>query len=129
MLLMDHRKSETLPRLGAAGAERRRGLRITQNRPVKVYDPMSARYYGGQTCDVSSTGLRVELPAFMPVGEGTFITIHVGLNEKGQALANRRAMIPAKVVWLERSVDGSDRPRVMAGVEFVSSIAAHLDAA
>lgn len=129
MLLMDHRKSETLPRLGASGAERRRGLRITQNRPVKVYDPTSARYYGGQTCDVSSTGLRVELPAFMPVGEGTFITIHVGLNEKGQALANRRAMIPAKVVWLERSVDGSDRPRVMAGVEFVSSIAAHLDAA
>ena len=129
MLLMDHRKSDTLPRLGAAGAERRRGLRITQNRPVKVYDPMSARYYGGQTCDVSSTGLRVELPAFMPVGEGTFITIHVGLNEKGQALANRRAMIPAKVVWLERSVDASDRPRVMAGVEFVSSIAAHLDAA
>lgn len=129
MLLIDHRKTEPLPRMGAAGAERRRGLRITQNRPVKVYEPLSARYYGGQTCDVSSTGLRIELPASMPVGEGKVITIHVGLNEKGQALANRRAMIPAKVVWLERSFDSSDRPRVMAGVEFVSSIAAHLDAA
>jgi hypothetical protein len=129
MLLMDHRKSEPTPRLGALGAERRRGLRITQNRPVKVYEPMSARYYGGQTSDISSTGLRIELPASMPVNEGKVINIHVGLNEKGQALANRRAMMPAKIVWLERSVDGSDRPCVMAGVEFVSSIAAHLDAA
>src|SRR5689334_15396357 len=129
MLLLDHRKSEVSPRRGAAGVERRRGLRITQNRPVKVYEPLSARYYGGQTCDISSTGLRVELPASMPVGEGTVITIHVGLNEKGQALANRRAMMPAKIVWLERSQDANDRPRVMAGVEFVSSIAAHLDAA
>jgi hypothetical protein len=129
MLLMDHRKSETSARIAMSGAERRRGLRIMQNRPVKVYEPTSARYFGGQTCDVSSTGLRIELPASMLVREGKVITIHVGLNACGQSLANRRAMIPAKVVWVERSQDASDKPRVMAGVEFVSSIAAHLDAA
>lgn len=129
MLLMSRRKSEESIGLQDSAAERRRGLRIMQNRPVKVYEPISARYFGGQTCDVSSTGLRIELPASMLVREGKVITIHVGLNEKGQALANRRAMIPAKVVWVERSQDASDRPRVMAGVEFVSSIAAHLDAA
>jgi PilZ domain len=109
--------------------ERRRGLRIRQNRPVKVYEPTSARYFGGQTCDISSTGLRIELPAWMPVGEGNVVTIHVGLNERGQALANRRGMIPAKVVWVNRSTDASEKPRLMAGVEFVANIAAHLDAA
>jgi hypothetical protein len=38
-------------------------------------------------------------------------------------------MIPAKIVWVERSMDSSNQPQVMAGVEFVASIAAHLDAA
>ena len=65
----------------------------------------------------------------MPVSEGTVISIHVGLNEKGQALANRRAMIPARIVWIERSMNNANKPQVMAGVEFVASIAAHLDAA
>jgi hypothetical protein len=63
------------------------------------------------------------------VREGKVLTIHVGLNEQGQALANRRAMIPARIVWVERSTDAWDKPRVMAGVEFVATIAAHLDAA
>lgn len=114
---------------GVATAERRRGLRIRQNRPVKVYEPIAGRYFAGHTCDVSSTGLRVELPASMLVREGKQITIHVGLNEQGQALANRRSMIPAKIVWVERSFDAANRPRVMAGVEFVATVAAHLDAA
>lgn len=110
----------------ASVAERRRGLRIRQNRPVKVFDAAANRYFGGQTCDVSSTGLKIELPASMPVTAGKTITIHVGLSEKGQPLANRRAMIPAKIVWVNR---GGEKSRVTAGVEFVASIAAHLDAA
>lgn len=114
--------------LEAVPSERRRGLRIRQNRPVKIFEPTTSRYFGGQTCDVSSTGLRIELPASMPVCEGNEITIHVGLSEKGQALANRRAMIPARVVWVTRPTNLKN-PRLMAGVEFVSSIAAHLDAA
>ena len=112
-------------------AERRRGLRIRQNRPVKVYDPTTSRFFGGQTADVSSTGLRIELPASMPVAQGAMINIHVGLSDAGQPLANRRAMMPARIVWVERStrIDQQQKPRLLAGVEFVSSIAAHLDAA
>jgi PilZ domain-containing protein len=113
----------------AVPSERRRGLRIHQNRPLKVFEPTTARFFGGQTCDISSTGLRIELPPFMPVSEGTVVSIHVGLNEKGQALANRRSMIPARIVWIERSMNNANKPQVMAGVEFVASIAAHLDAA
>jgi hypothetical protein len=133
MLLIAPESRETKSAAGASSevvpAERRRGLRIRQNRPVKVYEPTSARYFAGHTCDVSSTGLRVELPAGMLAREGCQITIHVGLNEQGQALANRRSMIPAKIVWVERSFDAAQRPRVMAGVEFVATVAAHLDAA
>ena len=110
-----------------SGAERRRGLRIRQSRPVKVYEPAGNRYFGGQTEDVSATGLRIELPAYAAVRPGETLSIHVGLNHKGQTLANRRQMIPARVVWVNREprLDG----RLEAGVEFIPNIAAHLDAA
>src|SRR3954469_3047943 len=86
-----------------AASERRRGLRIRQNRPVKVYEPTTSRYFGGQTEDISVTGLRVELPAYAPVRVGEVLSIHVGLNQSGQTLANRRGMIPARVVWVSRA--------------------------
>jgi hypothetical protein len=37
-------------------------------------------------------------------------------------------MIPARVVWIDRDVTRTDG-RMTAGVEFLASIAAHLDAA
>jgi hypothetical protein len=110
------------------GIERRRGLRIRQNRPVKVFDAAAARYFGGRTEDISATGLRIELPAFAPLQPGDTLSIHVGLNDLGQKLANRRQMIPARVVWVNRD-DKRIRGRIEAGVEFLSTIAAHLDAA
>ncbi|WP_428938021.1 PilZ domain-containing protein [Fontivita pretiosa] len=115
-------------------AERRRGLRIRQHRPVKVYEPSSARFIGGQTHDVSATGLKIELPASAPVQVGKLLSIHVGIGEQGTPLANRRQMIPARVVWVNRGGDSSSptirsMPRLTAGVEFLASIAAHLDAA
>ena len=110
--------------------ERRRGLRVRQHRPVKIYEPLTGRFFGGQTEDVSATGLRVELPAFATVREGETLSIHVGLSSRGQTLANRRHMIPAKVVWVRRSRSRADRPgTIEAGVEFSSGISALLDAA
>jgi hypothetical protein len=109
------------------GAERRRGLRIAQNRPVKVLDTIAGKYFGGQTQDVSSTGLRLELPANATVRTGEMLSIHVGLSSSGETLANRRAMIPARVVWISRK---NFRSRtITAGVEFAASIGAQLDAA
>jgi hypothetical protein len=108
-------------------AERRRGLRIHQLRPVKVFEPTTARYYGGQTQDVSSTGLRLELPMSAMIRPGKIISIHVGVGDSGEPLANRRQMIPARVVWVERPRGFG--AKLAAGIEFVASIAAHLDAA
>jgi hypothetical protein len=111
------------------GIERRRGLRIRQIRPVKVFDGAAARYFGGQTEDISATGLRIELPAYAPLRPGDTLSIHVGLNQLGQSLANRRQMIPARVVWVSRDEARIPGGRIEAGVEFLSGIAARLDAA
>jgi hypothetical protein len=108
-----------------AGRERRRGLRISQHRPIKLYEHCSSRFIGGQTHDVSATGLRIELPRSAPIQPGKLVSIHVGLSSTGQGLANRRQMIPARVVWIDRH----EGARLTAGVEFLASIAAHLDAA
>ena len=106
--------------------ERRRGLRIRQARPIRVFDPTSARYFGGQTEDISATGLRVELPATSSLHAGDVINVHVGLNRDGSCLPNRKHMMPARVVWVDRTLA---RDFAVVGLEFLASIAAHLDAA
>lgn len=111
-----------------SGIERRRGLRIRQQRPVKIFESRSGRFFGGQTEDISATGLRIELPAWAPVQQGELLNIHVGLSSHGQTLANRRQMMPVRVVWVNRSAS-ENNASIEAGVEFVVSIAAHLDAA
>ena len=109
-----------------AHSERRRGLRVRQARPIKVYEPAGARYFGGVTEDISATGLRIELPASSDLRPGKIVNVHVGISQGGFSLANRRGMIPAKVVWIAA---GESLAVVVAGVEFIPSIAAHLDAA
>lgn len=123
MTLVLTQEDGTETRTEASGIERRRGLRIRQARPIKVYEPSAGRYIGGQTEDISATGLKIELPLGAPVRPGKLLTVHVG-----GALANRRQMIPAKVVWIDRS-HAAETGRLIAGVEFLASIAAHLDAA
>ncbi len=122
LLLSDH-----MAAYEESSLERRRGLRIRQNRPVKVYEPTGARYFGGQTEDVSTTGLRIELPAWATVRPGEALNVHVGLSASGQSLANRRQMMPARVVWVNRNAGRNGR--MEAGVEFLASIAGQLDAA
>ena len=94
----------------ADGIERRRDVRIFEKRPVKVFDGAAAKYFGGQTEDISSTGLRLELPGSAPIQAGDSLSIHVGLNRKGESLANRRQMIPAKVIWGEPPGPAHQRP-------------------
>jgi hypothetical protein len=108
-------------------SERRRGLRVRQHRPVKVFEPLGSRYFGGQTGDISATGLRIELPAYAAVRPGETLSIHVGLSHKGEVLANRRQMMPVRVVWVNRNAGGAGK--LEAGVEFLANIAARRDAA
>jgi hypothetical protein len=101
-------------------------LRIRQARPINVFEPMGSRFFGGRTEDISTTGLRIELPSSANLEPGDVLNVHVGLNRDGSMLANRRQMIPAKVVWVDR---GGSLGYLVAGVEFLANISAHLDAA
>lgn len=111
-----------------AGPERRRGLRVRRNHPVKVYEPSLGRYFGGQTEDISTTGLRIELPASAPIRPGKVLNVFIASVSDGQALAHRRQMQPVRVIWTDR-MSQCVRGRLIAGVEFVSAIAARVDAA
>jgi hypothetical protein len=103
-------------------------MRVREQRPVKVYEMASTRFFGGQTQDISGTGLRVELPAWVPVRPGGLLLVHVGQNRGGAALANRKSMIPTRVVWMKRETDLRGAV-VTAGLEFSVAIEARLDAA
>ena len=109
------------------GHDRRRGLRVREQRPVKIFGAGTGRYFGGQTEDISSTGLRIELPLWAPLRTGETVNVHVGLNGHGNALANRRHMVPARVVWVNRAPGKEARMEV--GVEFLNTITAGLGAA
>jgi hypothetical protein len=127
-LLNEEALGQAEGRVGPIGAERRRGLRINQVRPVKIFEPIGGRYIGGCTADISATGLRIELPRWAALCEGKTLNIHVGLSRSGQHLANRRQMLPARVVWVNREPKGQNSS-LIAGVEFTAAITAHLDAA
>jgi hypothetical protein len=106
--------------------ERRRGLRIRQNRSIKIFEPAVSRYFGGQTHDISSSGLRLELPLATPVRPGRIVNIHVSAESDG--VGNHRQMLPARVVWIDR--EGDRIPgRMVAGVEFLSAVAAQANVA
>jgi hypothetical protein len=111
-----------------AGSERRRGLRIRQNRPLKIFDATTCRFFGGQTEDLSATGLRIELPLSTPVMVGSLVHVHVGVSNSGEPLANRKNMMAAKIVWIRRDHNLANN-RLTAGIEFVSGINAGLQAA
>jgi hypothetical protein len=105
------------------GSERRRGLRLRQDRPIKVYDTTTCRFIGGKTEDVSVTGLRIVLPKGSALQPGSMLTVHVGLDEGGHPLANRRDMMPARVVWVDRQSDPQGKA-LAAGIEWTASISA-----
>jgi len=106
--------------------ERRRGFRIRQERPIKVFDPESSKYVGGRTQDVSASGLRLELPIASPILPGRLVHVHVGVSQGLEGLAQRHGMLPARVVWIDR---GDGGPNMTAGVEIVAGVLAAADAA
>ena len=129
MTLVTEQNLDEAPETIESGSERRRGLRVRQERPVKVFEPAAGRYFGGRTADISAAGLRLELPRSVLVRPGSVLSIHVGVADGGSVLANRRQMIPARVVWVDLRADLEGAGKLTVGVEFMTSISAQLDAA
>ena len=117
LTLLDRRHSPS----PANSTERRRGLRIKQSRPVKLYEPRTSRYFPGQTADISATGLRLSLPLPTPIIAGNILCLHVGSNSP---FASRRQMIEAKVIWMDRT-----DTHLLAGLELLPTAAIQSSAA
>jgi PilZ domain len=113
--------TKTAPENSPTAAERRRGLRIRQCRPVKIYEPRTSRYFPGRTADISATGLRLSLPLSVPIIPGSTVSLHIGMDKPGDALATRRHMLDARIIWTRR--DQSDG-QLIAGLELLTSAAA-----
>ncbi|HEY0009783.1 MAG TPA: PilZ domain-containing protein [Tepidisphaeraceae bacterium] len=108
-------------------AERRRGLRILQDRPVKVFEPAIARFLNGRTRDVSSTGLQLTFDTDLGLRPGRLINIAVGCEAGGGPLVNRRSLITACIVWTRPDLETEEG--MIAGVEFLSNVTAFAGAA
>ncbi len=111
-----------------AMTERRRGLRIRQCRPIKVYEPRTARYFPGRTADISATGLRVKLPLSVPLIPGSILSLHIGTDKAGNTLAPRCHMTDARVIWTRRD-SASPLGQLLAGLELLSTAAIQVEAA
>ena len=127
--------AEYLPvagRLGLAGIEtvehheRRRRPRARVSKSVKLYDPLSGRYFAGHTCDVSDGGLRLELPAKLPALAGQTACVYVADNVAGRGFVQHTQMLPVRFVWVRRNA----RTGVaMCGVQILSDTASVREAA
>jgi hypothetical protein len=105
--------------------ERRRGLRIRQARPIKLFDPSAARFAAGRTCDISADGLRIELPILAPVYAEQIVYVHISESCDGHAQATQKQLVPAKIIWVDRT----RRDALTAGIELLTNISVHRDAA
>lgn len=111
---------------GPRKSERRSAFRVVQHRPVKILDRRTNRYLPAQTVDISSTGLCVSIPTLSNLAAGQLLNIHIGLSTAGQPLANRRAMLPVRVVWTKKS---PRHPQTLCGLELVQDTRSHMEAA
>ncbi len=108
--------------------DRRRGSRIKLARPIKIVVLGSGRHMAGRSRDVSSTGMKLEVPMSNSIIEGQTIHVHVGSLAGMGPLANRCSVIPARVVWVRRE-SKLVRPMLTAGVEFEPELDAMINVA
>ncbi len=118
-------------RLGLAGApvehhERRRRPRARVSKTVKLYDPLSGRYFAGHTADVSESGLRLELPARLPALTGRTACVYIADDHVGRGFIQHTQMLPVRYVWIRRDA----RTGVATcGVEILADTASAREAA
>lgn len=97
-------------------ADRRLGLRVDDDRPVKVYDARARRYYVGRAVNLGAGGMRLDLPATAPVQTGGTLQVYVGSDEEQEVLISLKNMTPIRIAWVERMASG-EADRIIIGAE------------
>jgi hypothetical protein len=107
MITIEHQ-----PELHMEG-DRRRHQRLNIQRPVKLFDPNSGKYHLGSTCDLSVSGVLIELTHAIGVRPGDEILLGIA-QKRRQPLLRHDDMVRAKVVRTISTVGG----RMLLAAEF-----------
>jgi hypothetical protein len=62
--------------------ERRRYRRLKLSKPCKLFDPRSAKYASGRTCDLSSHGMLINLDQSVGLRPGDPISVGIVLDDR-----------------------------------------------
>lgn len=106
--------------------ERRRRHRAAAMRTVKLFDPVSGRYFAGHTCDVSESGFCLELPARVPARANQTACVFIAGSGNGRGFVEHTQMVPVRYVWVHRN-SGTGVAR--CGVEILADTASQRRAA
>lgn len=101
--------------------DRRAAPRIACEHSIKLHDARSRRYIAGRTCDLSRTGMRLEVPAWTPIVPGASVSVYVAQDRP--QLAEQSAMTPARVVWIDRGPDEPARRTITLGLQLLQPAA------
>ncbi len=85
--------------------DRRTHPRIALQRPCKVCEPRSGKYYAGHTCDLSEGGMLISIAQRMNIKPGD--VLHVGVAQKRrQVLLRTNEMVRLRVTRCFGTPDG-----------------------
>jgi hypothetical protein len=85
--------------------ERRTHRRLSLEKPCKVYDPRSRKYYAGTTCNLSTHGILLKVPRPLGVQPDDHILVGVAMDDR-QAFIETRELIDMIVVRTLRTWEG-----------------------
>ena len=89
--------------------DRRTQVRYAIERPCKIFEPRSGKYYSGMTCDLSGGGLLLDIPRVVDLKPGDLLHVGVAMTRR-QDLLKAKEMMEARVVRAMTTVD--DRTRL-----------------
>jgi len=100
--------------------DRRRHPRVAVKQPCKIHDPRGGKYCAGETQDMSSGGLLIELPRLISLKPGDEVHVGVALKRR-QALLRCNEMLKAHVTRALHTVDD----RTLLGLKFAQPQSKH----
>jgi hypothetical protein len=105
--------------------DRRRRVRIAVEQAVKLFDPVTGRYFAGHTVDVSDGGFCLALPARVPARAGQTAHVYVATSSERRGLIDHTMLVPVRYVWVRRTTIGGrlGGERCLCGVEVLAESA------
>ncbi len=106
-----------MPQFSSHRQPRRSGPRQHLSRPVKLYDPLSERYFSGHLLDESDQGGRLRLEGHCPLQPGAQVRLYVAPVGQSAGLVSLQSMQTAQVAWMRRDGQGC----LQAGVRLLAA--------